>query len=82
MSPSVRWLSEQEDLPILVMPNAGMPQNEAGRAVYKMAPDEMARVLGDFVSRYKKVRMIGGCCGTNPKHIEELRKVLDKHTVS
>jgi 5-methyltetrahydrofolate--homocysteine methyltransferase len=82
MSPSVRWLSEQEDLPILVMPNAGMPQNEAGRAVYKMAPDEMARVLGDFVSRYKKVRMIGGCCGTNPKHIEELRKMLDKHTVS
>ena len=78
MAPSVRWLSEQEELPILVMPNAGMPQNEAGRAVYKMTPTEMTQSLEDFVTNYKTVRMIGGCCGTNPKHIEEMRKTLDR----
>src|ERR671939_1135455 len=44
MEPSVRWLSEQ-DLPILVMPNAGMPQNEAGRAIYKMTPGEISDAL-------------------------------------
>jgi 5-methyltetrahydrofolate--homocysteine methyltransferase len=76
MVPSVRWLSEQ-DLPILVMPNAGMPQNEGGRAVYKMTPKEIAEALEDLVNKYDHVRMIGGCCGTNPQHITELRRVLD-----
>jgi 5-methyltetrahydrofolate--homocysteine methyltransferase len=76
MVPSVRWLSEQ-DLPILVMPNAGMPQNEGGHAVYKMTPKEIAEALEDFVNKFDHVRMIGGCCGTNPQHIAELRRVLD-----
>ncbi|HEY1211440.1 MAG TPA: homocysteine S-methyltransferase family protein [Nitrososphaera sp.] len=76
MESSVRWLSEQ-DLPILVMPNAGMPQNEGGRAVYKMTPQEIAEALADFIDKHNHIRMIGGCCGTNPQHIVELRKVLD-----
>jgi 5-methyltetrahydrofolate--homocysteine methyltransferase len=76
MEPSVRWLSEQ-DLPILVMPNAGMPRNEGGRAVYKMTPKEIAQALEDFVNKYDHIRMIGGCCGTNAQHIAELRRILD-----
>jgi 5-methyltetrahydrofolate--homocysteine methyltransferase len=76
MAPNVRWLGEQ-DLPILVMPNAGMPQNEGGRAIYKMTPKEIAQALADFVRKYDHIRMIGGCCGTSPQHIAELRKVLD-----
>jgi 5-methyltetrahydrofolate--homocysteine methyltransferase len=76
MESSVRWLSEQ-DLPILVMPNAGMPQNDGGRAVYKMTPQEIAEALADFIDKHNHIRMIGGCCGTNPQHIVELRKVLD-----
>ncbi|HEY3094135.1 MAG TPA: homocysteine S-methyltransferase family protein, partial [Nitrososphaera sp.] len=70
------WLSEQ-DLPILVMPNAGMPHNEGGHAVYKMGPKEVSVALSQFVDKYSHVRMIGGCCGTNPQHISELRKILD-----
>lgn len=77
MVPSVRWLGEQQ-LPVLIMPNAGMPQNEAGRAVYKMAPMDIANALGDFVTKYRNVRMVGGCCGTNPQHIAQLRKTLDE----
>jgi 5-methyltetrahydrofolate--homocysteine methyltransferase len=78
MASSVRWLGEQDDdLPLLVMPNAGMPINEGGRAIYKMKPDEMAEALADFIDRYKNIRMIGGCCGTNPQHIAELRRALD-----
>jgi 5-methyltetrahydrofolate--homocysteine methyltransferase len=76
MTPNVRWLSEQ-DLPILVMPNAGMPQNQGGRAVYRMTPKEISQALEDFVNKYDHVRMIGGCCGTNHQHIAELRRVLD-----
>jgi 5-methyltetrahydrofolate--homocysteine methyltransferase len=78
MTPSVRWLSEQDELPILVMPNAGMPQNEDGKAAYKMTAKEIAEKLEDFVQNYKNIRIIGGCCGTNPSHISELRKMLDR----
>jgi 5-methyltetrahydrofolate--homocysteine methyltransferase len=77
MAPSVRWLAEQ-DLPILVMPNAGMPHNEGGRAVYRMGPSEIAEKMAEFVESYKNVRAIGGCCGTTPAHIAELRKVVDR----
>lgn len=77
MTSSVRWLNEQNELNLLVVPNAGMPENEGGQAVYKMTPEKMAEALGDFISKYKKVRIIGGCCGTNPSHIAALRKVID-----
>ncbi|MEM2785241.1 MAG: homocysteine S-methyltransferase family protein [Candidatus Nitrosotenuis sp.] len=79
MTPSVRWLNEQDDLNLLVVPNAGMPENEGGHAVYKMTPDKMAEALKDFISKYPKVRIIGGCCGTNPSHIAALRKVIDQN---
>lgn len=77
MTSSVRWLDEQNDLNLLVVPNAGMPENEGGRAVYKMTPEKMSEALKEFISKYKKVRIIGGCCGTNPAHIAALRKVID-----
>lgn len=80
MIPSVQWLNEQE-LPMLVVPNAGMPENQGGRAVYKMEPKEMAQVMGDFLSSYSHVRIIGGCCGTNADHIALLRKVIDEKTM-
>ena len=78
MIPSIQWLNEQDELPLLVVPNAGMPENQAGRAVYKMAPEEMAKVMTDFLVQYPKVRIIGGCCGTNHDHISLLRKVIDE----
>jgi 5-methyltetrahydrofolate--homocysteine methyltransferase len=79
MEPSVRWLNEQNELPILVMPNAGMPQNEGGKAMYKMGPREIADKMEDFLINYKRVRIIGGCCGTKPAHISELRRSIDRY---
>ena len=78
MTPSVRWLDEQNEHNLLVVPNAGMPENQGGQAVYKMTPDKMSEALGDFIKNFKKVRIIGGCCGTNPEHIAALRKVIDE----
>ena len=78
MNPSVQWLDEQNEHDILGVPNAGMPENMGGQAVYKMTPEKMADALGDFLNEYKKVRIIGGCCGTNPDHIKALRKVIDE----
>ncbi len=78
MTPSVRWLNEQNNHKLLVVPNAGMPENQGGKAVYKMTAEDMAKVLKDFLAEFKHVRIIGGCCGTNPEHIKALRKVIDE----
>jgi len=81
MESSIRWLDEQNELPILVMPNAGMPINEGGNAIYKMTSKDMSHQLGDFLHKYKRVRMIGGCCGTTPEHIRELKNTLKSHNL-
>jgi 5-methyltetrahydrofolate--homocysteine methyltransferase len=79
MVPSIRWLDEQKDLPILVVPNAGMPRNEGGKAVYRMTPNELAQKLEYIIRNFEQVRIIGGCCGTDANHINELQMMLDKH---
>lgn len=81
MESSIRWLDEQNELPILVMPNAGMPVNEGGTAVYKMTSNDMSHHLGEFLHKYKRVRMIGGCCGTTPEHIRELKNTLKSYNL-
>ena len=81
MESSIRWLDEQNELPILVMPNAGMPINEGGNAIYKMTSKDMSHQLGEFLHKYKRVRMIGGCCGTTPEHIRELKNTLKSYNL-
>ena len=73
MNDAVRFLCQNSTLPISVLPNAGLPQNEGGHAVYKLTPAEMAAYLRQFVSEYG-VQVVGGCCGTTPEH---LRAVAD-----
>ncbi|MBA3978023.1 MAG: homocysteine S-methyltransferase family protein [Nitrosopumilus sp.] len=77
MTPSVQWLCDQNELPILIMPNAGMPVNEHGQAKYLMSPIEISKKLEEFIKKHKMIRIIGGCCGTTPEHITHLRKMLD-----
>ena len=77
MEPSVQWLNDQKHKPLLIVPNAGMPENEGGHAVYKITPEKMASALDSFIKEYPQINIIGGCCGTNSKHIEQLRKVID-----
>ncbi len=78
MTSSVRWLNEQNNHQLLVVPNAGMPENQGGKAVYKMTPEKMGIALKDFITEFNQVRIIGGCCGTTPEHITVLRKVIDE----
>jgi len=82
MTPSIQWLCDQNELPILVMPNAGMPINENGRAKYLMSPDEITSKLSEFIKKHNKIRIIGGCCGTTPNHISSLRSMLDNITLN
>ena len=43
-----------------------------------MTPKNMADTLSLFLDEYPQIKIIGGCCGTSPAHIAELRKVIDE----
>ena len=77
MEPSVKWLNENSTHPLLVVPNAGMPINADGVAVYGMGADEFASRLGEFLGSFERVKIVGGCCGTRPEHIAALRSMID-----
>ncbi|MGB4595750.1 MAG: methionine synthase [Anaerolineaceae bacterium] len=73
MRQSIAYLSEHTHLPISVIPNAGLPMNVNGEAVYPMKPDQFSDLLADYVGKFG-IRVVGGCCGTTPDHICELVK--------
>jgi 5-methyltetrahydrofolate--homocysteine methyltransferase len=69
MNDAVRYLGLNSTKDISVLPNAGLPQNEGGHAVYKLKPTELAQFHKHFVQDYG-VRVVGGCCGTTPEHLK------------
>src|SRR5437660_748352 len=69
MNDAVRFLGANSSKHVSVLPNAGLPQNEGGRAVYKLKPQELADYHKHFVQDYG-VRIVGGCCGTTPEHLK------------
>jgi 5-methyltetrahydrofolate--homocysteine methyltransferase len=69
MNDAVRFLCQNSTLPISILPNAGLPQNEGGRAVYKLTPAELAAHQRRFVTEYG-INVVGGCCGTTPEHLK------------
>jgi 5-methyltetrahydrofolate--homocysteine methyltransferase len=71
MRASVRQLAERCSHYVSVLPNAGMPENVEGRAVYKLSPDDLADALGEFVAELG-VDIVGGCCGTTPAHMQRV----------
>jgi 5-methyltetrahydrofolate--homocysteine methyltransferase len=75
MNDAVRFLCQNSTVPISVLPNAGLPQNVGGHAVYKLTPAELATHHRRFVSEYG-VRVVGGCCGTTPEHIRAVVEAL------
>jgi 5-methyltetrahydrofolate--homocysteine methyltransferase len=76
MRDPIRWLAEHARLPVSCIPNAGLPLNTgSGEAVYPLEPGPMAEALGEFVRDYG-VRVVGGCCGTTPAHLEAVVRAV------
>jgi 5-methyltetrahydrofolate--homocysteine methyltransferase len=70
-----RVFRSSTDLPLVIQPNAGVPETREGRTHYTNGPalmGEKARALLDL-----GVRVIGGCCGTTPEHIRAIRATVD-----
>jgi 5-methyltetrahydrofolate--homocysteine methyltransferase len=76
MREPIRYLTANASRPISCIPNAGLPLNTGtGDAVYPLEPKPMAEMLGEMV-RVNGVRIVGGCCGTTPAHLEAIVATL------
>lgn len=60
--------------PLSARPSAGLPAVAEGRTVYPCTPEYMAQFALSFAQA--GARMIGGCCGTTPEHIRQIRNAL------
>ena len=71
---AIEAMRSSTHLPLVVMPNAGMPRAIDGRNIYLCSPEYMA----SFAKRFAKagVQFIGGCCGTTPNHIRAMKSAL------
>lgn len=75
MQENVRYLTRHSTRPVAVLPNAGLPRNVGGRAVYDLSAQSLLEYQRRFVVEFG-VAMVGGCCGTTPEHIALLAKEL------
>jgi 5-methyltetrahydrofolate--homocysteine methyltransferase len=77
MREPVRFLAQHAQRPLSVIPNAGLPLNTGtGDAVYPLEPAPMAAMLAEFVRDFG-VRIVGGCCGTTPDHLDAINAAVD-----
>jgi len=79
MRQAVEYLCQNTSIPVSIIPNAGLPFNKNGKAVYPLSPESFADQLTDFVIR-NGVNVVGGCCGTSPEHLRQLVKKLNRQT--
>ena len=71
----VRSLAECLTVPVIAKPNAGMPTiDERGQAVYSMGAEEFGRHMKALCEA--GASLLGGCCGTDPAYITEIRKQI------
>ncbi len=75
MQESVRHLGKLSTRQVMVMPNAGLPRNVGGVAVYDLTPAELAAFQARFVKDFG-VAIVGGCCGTTPAHIKAVAEAV------
>lgn len=74
MTPVVEELLAYSRVPVLVEPNAGLPELMDGETVFRLAPDAFAAKTAAFAAA--GVQILGGCCGTTPAHIAALRSAI------
>jgi 5-methyltetrahydrofolate--homocysteine methyltransferase len=76
MVPIALEFRRYSDKPILIQANAGLPQIEKGVTVFRQSPEHMARWVPGLVEAGASI--VGGCCGTTPEHIRQIRSQIDR----
>ena len=71
----VEGLNQRLHIPMIVKPNAGMPKiSDTGEASYDMTPERFGKSMKVLLEKGAKI--VGGCCGTTPDYIRELKKIV------
>ncbi|MFD1357885.1 methionine synthase [Fictibacillus halophilus] len=76
MQDHIRSLSNLSTTAVSCYPNAGLPDEEGN---YHETPETLAAKLSGFAEK-GWLNIVGGCCGTTPKHIEALSQVMKKYS--
>ena len=74
LRPVMEKLLSCASVPVLIKPNAGLPQCRDGKTVYDVSPDAFADQVAETV--HLGVNIAGGCCGTTPEYISALANRL------
>ena len=72
MLPVLEEMLRYSSLPVIVKPNAGLPQQRDGKTCYDVMPEKFAGLMRQITEMGASV--IGGCCGTTPEHIRAMRE--------
>lgn len=67
-------------VPMIVKPNAGLPEMHDGRTVYGMGEEEFAEDTAELVKMGATI--CGGCCGTTPKYIKRLKETVEERGIT
>ncbi len=67
-------MSRVSAIPLMAQPNAGIPVLKGADTVFPASPDDMAA----YAQRLGQagVRILGGCCGTTPEHINKMARAF------
>jgi homocysteine S-methyltransferase len=71
---AIERMAGASNLPLIAMPNAGMPRAVDGRNIYLCSPEYMASFARKLIKA--GVQYVGGCCGTTPSHIRAMKSSL------
>ena len=77
MAESLKYLCEHSEIPVSVLPNAGLPEVKDGKQHYDETPESFTSQVVHFARDYG-VNIVGGCCGTMPEHIRMLREEIER----
>lgn len=81
IKPLIKEMADSTGLPLIVQPNAGLPQVVEGETVYNLTADFFAELMRELLVETRPL-IAGGCCGTTPAHIKALRRILDDPALS
>jgi methionine synthase / methylenetetrahydrofolate reductase(NADPH) len=71
---AIERMATATTVPLIAMPNAGMPRSVDGRNIYLCSPEYMASFARKFVKA--GAQFVGGCCGTTAQHIRAMKSAL------
>jgi len=70
-----REIKKNTEHPIIIQPNAGVPKLIKTKTIYPETPKFMGKKAKELIEI--GISLIGGCCGTTPEHIKQIRDTID-----